>query len=171
MKRYKSKLFTAILLVFALLSFSSCEKEARWIATTLDFEVEVPTRSDGYFEYTIRVYDIDIADYRPEREDLIDIRTLNAWVTLSNIERTHRINLRIVANGNIIYDYLPTISPNVNNEYVINDNAYVDIMADVIYVIRRRGYVYITITGTSNIRDGYTIVFTFKNNIYIYVSD
>lgn len=171
MKRYNNKLFTAILLVFALLSFSSCENDSRWVATTLDFETDVPIRSDGYYNYTIRILDTDIADYRPSREDLIDIRTLDAWLVISNFKRTDRVGLRLVANGNIVYDYLPTISPNIDNEYVINDNAYVDFMADVIDVIRSRGYVDITITGDSNIRDNGPLVFTFQNNIDIYVKD
>jgi len=171
MKNYRNRLFAVVFLVFTLFSFSSCENDRRWKATTLDFEVDVPIRSDGYFNYTVRILDTDITDFRPSREDLIDIRTLNAWLILSNMNRRDRINLRLVADGNIVYDYIPTISPNIDNEFVINDNAYVDFMADVIDVIRRRGYVDITITGDSNIGDGGPIVYTFENNIDIYVRD
>lgn len=171
MKKYKNKLFTAILLVCALLSFSSCENDSRWIASTLDFEAEVPFRSDGYYNYTIRIYDTDITDFRPSRQDLLDIRTLDAWLIISNFKRRDRVNLRLVANGNIVYDHLSTISPNIDNEYVINDDAYFNFMADVIDIVRRRGYVDITITGNSNIGDGGPLVFTFENNIDIYIRD
>lgn len=171
MKKYRNKLLAVILSVSALLSFSSCENDYSWVATTLDFEAEVPLRNDGYFNYTIRILDSDIADYRPSREELVDIRTLDGWLIMSNFKRTDRVSLRLVATGGATYDHLSTISPDINNEYIINDDGYFNFMADAIDMIRRNGYVDITITGESNIRDRGPLVFTFENNVDIYVRD
>jgi len=171
MKRFKNKLLTTALLLTTIFIFSSCEEDRYWISTTLDFETDVPIRNNGDFNYPIRVDETYFADFRPGREELIDINTLNSWLTISNMYRDDRITLRLVANQSIIYDYRGTISPDKYGEFYINDNGFKNFMIDVIDVIRRYGYVDITIQGSSNIGDGGPLVFTFENNVDLYVRD
>lgn len=174
MRKYKNKLIAIILSVTAILSFSSCEDyDYRWKATTLDFEVDVPINPvNGRFSYPVRILDTDIADFRPSREDLMDINTLNGWLVISNFARNDRVTLSLIANGGAVrYDHLSVISPDRNNEYIIEDDGYFNFMVDVIDIIRRNGYVDITIVGESNIEDVGPLVFAFENNIDIYIRD
>lgn len=83
--------------------------------------------------------------------------------------REDRVTFTLVANGNISYEFLDVISPNSKGEYLIEDDGFYNFMVNVIDIIRDRGYVDITIFGTSNIIDGGPLVFTFENNIDIYV--
>ncbi len=172
MKRFTNKLLATALLLTTILVFSSCEEEQYWVATTLDFETDVPVRGNGSFDYTIRVDESYFVDFRPNRETLLDVNTLNSWLTISNLLRDDRMSLRLVANGNIIYDYRGgTITPDKYGEFYIDDNGFKSFMVDAIDVIRRYGFVDITITGTSNIADGGPLVFLFENNVDIYVRD
>lgn len=169
MRRYKNKLFAILLSVLAVISFTSCENDDYLVSTTLDFETEVPIMSNGRFNKTIRVDESLIKDFKPGREDLLDINTLNSWLTISSMLREDRVTLSLVADGNISYEFRDVISPNSKGEYVIEDNGFYNFMIDVIDIIRARGYVDITIFGTSNIGDGGPLLFTFENNIDIYV--
>ncbi len=168
MKRYKNKLFTTLLLIVALVTFSSCENDEYWKATTLNFETEVPIDPyNGRFNYTIRILDTDIT-----RMQLLEVRTLNSWLIVSNMVQQDRVTLRLFADGgNISYDYMGTIYADRNGEFPIDDNGFKNFMADVIDAMRYKGYVDITITGTSNIGDGGPLIFTFNNSLDIYVRD
>lgn len=171
MKRFKNKLLATTLLLATIFIFSSCEEDRYWISTTLDFETDVPVRGNGSFEYTIRVDETYFADFRSGRDRIIDINTLNSWLTISNMVRDDRVTLRLIADRNIVYDYRGTITPDKYGEFYIDDNGFKNFMVDVIDVIRRYGYVDITILGSSNIGDGGPLVFTFENNVDLYVRD
>jgi hypothetical protein len=172
MKKYRNKLFTAVLVILAAVSFTSCTNDNEyWISTTLDFETNIPVMTNGRFDQTIRVDESFIKDFRPSREDLLDIKTFNSWLVISNMLREDRVTLSLVANGNIRYDFRDVISPDSKGEYYIEDNGFYNFMIDVVDVIRARGYVDIKIFGTSNIEDGGPLVFTFENNIDLYIRD
>ena len=171
MKRFKNKLLATALLLTTILVFSSCEEDKYWVSTNLDFETDVPIKGNGDFNYTIRVDESFLVDFRPNRETLLDINTLNSWLTISNLVRDDRVSLILIANGNISYEYRGTITPDKYGEFYIDDNGFKNFMIDVIDVIRRNGFVDITIRGASNIYDGGPLVFLFENNVDIYVRD
>jgi len=171
MKTIKSKLLPVTLVIVAILAFSSCSEDRRWIATSLNFETDVPIRGNGSFNYTIRVDESYLADFRPGRDELLDINTLNSWLTISQLYTTDRVTLRLIANGDIIYDFYGTISGDKYGEFYIDDRGFKNFMIDAIDIIRRNGFVDITIQGSSDIGDGGPLVFLFENNVDIYISE
>lgn len=169
MRKYKSNIFAILLGLLTMVSFSSCVNDEDWLSTTLDFETKIQVATNGRFSQTIRVDEYFIKGFSPGRETLLDIRTLNSWLTVSNMLREDRVGLSLVADGNFRYDFDGTISPNSKGEYYIEDSRFYNFMVDVIDVMRVKGYVDITILGTSNIDDGGPLVFSFGNNIDAYV--
>lgn len=170
MKANKNKLFALLLGLFTLFSFSSCDPDDdQWISTTLDFKTDVPVYNNGNFNQTIRLDDSFIYNFRPGRDELLDIRTLNSWLTISNMLRPDRVHFSLIANGNLKYDFIGTVSPDKNGEFYIQDEGFYSFMRDAIDVMRVRGFVDITIFGTSNISDGGPLIFNFGNNVDIHL--
>ncbi|NDV79750.1 hypothetical protein [Dysgonomonas sp. 511] len=162
-----NKLLLIALSLSAILSFSSCSDDDEYrIATELNFETEIGIDYDGYFETTIRVTESYIADFRPGREDLLDIETLSSWLKVSHIPNLGRAKFHLIANNNIHY-YSTTIAPDYYGESLIDDRDFQYFMIDAIDIIRKKGYVDITIIGESN--NGNPLLFTFYNQVDILI--
>lgn len=176
MKELKKTLFTATLLLIGILTFSSCSSDDdyhyQWRSTTLDIGFDLYTSNiNGYAEVSTTVYIEEIVDFNPNREDLINLRTTDSWLILSNFERGNYIDrFYIDVEGVGTYSYEYPISIRFDGEEIlIDDDSYFNFMRDVNNLLYYDGFVNMRIRIYTNIYDDFPVYFDIHNNLDIEV--
>lgn len=177
MKRYKNKLIAAVIVVFAIISFTSCENEYYWKDGTLDVNFDVYADRNGYDEIYTTVRIEEIPQFNPSREDLVDLVTKDSWMKLSNLRRgdyIDRFYIEVAGVGRFAYERPISIRDD-NAEVIIDDYAapgFFNFMRDVNYNIYRYGAVDMKITFYSRIYNNVEpIYFDIKSNLDLEVRD
>lgn len=174
MKLYKNKLFAVILTVFAIVAFSSCSSDDYyWRTGTLNVEFDLGLDRNGYSEVYTTVYIDEIPQFNPSRDDLTDLRTNDAWLSISGLLQGDIINrfyIDVVGVGT--YAYETPISIRQDGQVIeIDDTAYFNFMRNVNNLLFRNGSVDMKITFYSKIYDGGPVYFDIKNNLELELRD
>ena len=172
MKRYRLGLI--LLTIIVGFSFTSCETDDYWKSGTLDIKFDLhPDTYDGYVQVTTIVRDVEIAEFNPSREDIIDIQLNDAWLEMSNFKRGDYIErFYIEAQGIGTFSFETPISIRETGQIVtVDNNAYFNFMQDVMNKLAYNKSIRITVTMYTRIYDGGPIYFDMKNNLDLRLTD
>lgn len=166
MKSYRSKLTTALIAIFTIISFSSCETDYRWVAGTIDYPATITVNPNEAIHTDFKIDEGWIVTRGTDRyPDIRDLKYLGG-----------QIDIR-VQNGRYI-DWLDLTIDGTDmtlpfdelyGDGVITDNskAAQDFLAVLTTQINRYGYAVILAEGAGDARTTISIKFGLDLDVYV----
>ena len=162
MKKYRNKLFATLIAVFAVLSFTSCEVDYRWVAGTIDYPVDMTVSPSGILQYDVRIDESWIVTRGAGRyPDIHDLTFLRGQIDLYiNGGGIGWIDLRVAGTNEVLPLDL------VSNGQSQAVQRFLAVMTEE---IRRYGVVEILVDGEG--RPGTKVGIDFGMDLDVYIRD
>lgn len=164
MKRYTKKLFATILTVFALLSFTSCEEDYRWVEGTLDYPANLTIAPSGILKYDIQIDESWVVTRGAGRyPDIRDLQFVRGQVDIY-IDKNRYIEwLDLTVDGTNVTLPFDALSGNITD----SSSDAQRFLAAVTDQIRRYGYAVILVDGEGDPRTNLGIDFGMDLDVYV----
>jgi len=160
MKKYKNKLFTTILALLAVVSFTSCD-DYEWREGTMDYYKTITAAPNGVISENLPIdYNWVSVSGRYDRID--DIRYYGGYITVEPNGYIDRFTLSL-SNSDV---YLPVIVQNAVGGR-LDGRQVDDFLNAIVEVVRRYGYATIYVDGLANSRVKFDLNFYIDIDAYV----
>lgn len=166
MKRYTKKLFATILTVFALLSFTSCEEDYRWVEGTIDYPANITVAPSRDLHYDIQIDESWIVTRGVGRyPDIRDVQFVRGQIDIY-IDKNRYIDwLDLTVDGTNVTLPFDGLAGNITDASS-DAQRFLAVVTDR---IRRYGYAVILVDGEGD--SGTRVGIDFGMDLEVYVRD